>query len=75
MKEYHYSVMFAGHTEKYHGIFSTAFMQQKDIITKAKQALALKLDRWKRDAKDVIMFEIYRFELDNEIQVFKWEKQ
>ena len=56
MKEYHYSVRFTDSDFIYHGVFTTAFMQQKDIIAKARQALTVKLNRWEKDPKEIEFF-------------------
>lgn len=74
MKEYHYSVRFADSDFIYHGVFTTAFMQQKDIIAKARQALTAKLDRWDKDPKEIEFFEIYIFENEIEKQIFRYDK-
>lgn len=76
MRIYHFSVQFAGSEMKYHGEFLTNSVAREEIIHKAKQKLTEKLPTWKRDGKDVVSFEVYRFdEEEKEVVIFKFEKE
>ena len=75
MRIYHFSVMFDGSDVRYHGEFMTNSIQRNDIVQRAKIKLTEKLKSWKRDGKDVVFFEVYRFDNEgNEIEIFKFEK-
>ena len=75
MRIYHFSVQFAGSEMSYHGEFLTNSVVREEIIYKAKQKLTEKLPIWRREGKDVISFEVYRFDDEGkEISIFKFEK-
>lgn len=58
----------------YHGDFASAFVKVDDIKDKAKAVLSSKLDCWQQQAKDIVAFEIYRYnDSGEEIKVFKWD--
>lgn len=75
MRIYHFSVRFYGSDMSYHGEFMTNSIQRNDIVQLAKIKLTEKMKVWKWDGKDVVFFEVYRFDDDgNEVSVFKFEK-
>ena len=75
MQVYHFSVRFEGSDMSYHGEFLTNSVVREEIIYKAKQKLTEKLPMWKREGRDVISFEVYRFDDEGrELSVFNFEK-
>ena len=71
MKTYHYSVKFQNSEIFHHGEFETVFIKKEQIVSKARNHLANKLDDFGYSANDISSIEIYNNE--REI-IFKWEK-
>ena len=75
MQVYHFSVRFEGSDMSYHGEFLMNSVVREEIIYKAKQKLTEKLPMWKREGRDVISFDVYRFDDEGrELSVFNFEK-
>jgi len=71
MKTYHYSVMFQNSEIFHHGEFETVFTDKDQIVGKARNHLANKLDDFGYTGDDILAIEIYNNE--REI-IFKWKK-
>ncbi len=68
LRIYHFSVKFDGSEMLFHGEYIT---MSKDFVIIAKSELTKKLKVWKKQAKDVVSFEVY----DNDRNVlFSWSK-
>jgi len=73
MKTYHFSCRFSNSDWNYHGIFLTSFTEKSDIVNRAKIAVTEKLVGWKKNAKDMIFFEVYYFDDDGkEVNIFSF---
>ena len=76
MKEdYHYSVKFAGEDLRFHGHFSTAWLDLEKVKAKAREHLTEKMKEWGFDGSQLEKFEIYTYESDGEKRVFEWRKE
>lgn len=73
MITYHFSVLFKNSTIKHHGTFDSILTDVEQLKKISKIELSKKIPIWKKDVKDIEMFEIYYYSQDKEIQVFKYE--
>ena len=73
MKIYHVTVQFKDSIIRHHLSFVTTITDIQQLKNKAKVEFSKKLEEWGKDVKDMISFEIYYYEDEKEISMFKYE--
>ena len=73
MKKYHFSAKIKGCTFIYHGEFLTSFTEVDEIVKKSKVTLLEKLKNWNLKPEDITSFEVYYFDGEKDVSVFKYE--
>ena len=72
---YYYSAKFEGECLRFHGHFSTAWLDLEKVKAKAREHLSEKMKEWGFDGSQLEKFEIYTYQIDNELTIFTWEKE
>ena len=71
---YYYSAKFEGEFLRFHGHFSTAWLDLEKVKAKAREHLSEKMKEWGFDGLEIEYFEIYTYENYDEKQIFEWKK-
>lgn len=71
---YHYSAKFEGEFLWFHGYFETAWSDLETVKEKARERISDKMKMWGFDGSQLEKFEIYTYQIDNELTLFTWKK-
>ena len=71
---YYNSAKFEGECLRFHGHFSTAWLDLEKVKAKAREHLSEKMKEWGFDGSQLEKFEIYNYRDDYEIIIFEWRK-
>ena len=75
MKHYHYSLTISGNTMTHHGTFSSTLEDVEELKKRAKIECVGKLAKWNEKPDDISTFTLYTYEGNEEVVIFKYEKE